>query len=89
MEKPMFEREELLYDLALAQASFVVANLAPSAALLHDGDADGYYKDVVKSTLTVMDMMLKLTLDDERGPKIINTGLEIVGKRAQAEVDAA
>ncbi len=85
MEKPMHTRHDLIHDLAVAQASFVLAAIAPSAAMVHeDDDKAGYLTDVILSTRMVMSTMHELMADDESALNIARMGMKIVEDRAAA-----
>ncbi|MBU2771597.1 hypothetical protein [Acidithiobacillus caldus] len=81
----MHKRHELIHDIAVAQASFVLAAIAPSAAMLHDDDdKDAYLTDVILSTRMVMATMRELMMDDENTIKVARMGMKIVEDRAAA-----
>ncbi|MEL5850213.1 MAG: hypothetical protein U7M05_12760 [Candidatus Igneacidithiobacillus chanchocoensis] len=87
MENPLHTRHELIHDIAVANATFVLAAIAPSAAMLHDDDddKDAYLTDVILSTRMVMATMRELMMDDENAIKIARMGMKIVEDRAAAE----
>ncbi|MBN6740610.1 hypothetical protein JKG47_08730 [Acidithiobacillus sp. MC6.1] len=85
MENPLHTRHEVIHDIAVAQASFVLAAIAPAAAMLADeDDKDAYLTDVIISTRMVMATMHELMADDENALKIARMGMKIVEDRAAA-----
>ncbi|MBN6741370.1 hypothetical protein JKG47_12635 [Acidithiobacillus sp. MC6.1] len=85
MENPLHTRHELIHDLAVAQASFVLAAIAPAAAIVADeNDKDAYLTDVILSTRMVMETMHELMADDDSAIKIARMGMKIVEDRAAA-----
>ena len=85
MENPLHTRLELIHYLAVAQASFVLAAIAPAAAMVaDDDDKDAYLTDVILSTRMVMEAMHELMVDDDNAIKIARMGMKIVEDRAAA-----
>lgn len=86
------ENQELIHDLAVAQASFLLASLAPvvSASIDHSRpileQRDRYYADLPGLTSKVIGVMGELAADEQAMKNILAMGLKIAEERAMAEV---
>lgn len=88
--KRITERQELIHDLAVAQASFLLANLAPVIAASIDrslplkAQRDRYYADLPELTGKVISIMNDLAADEQAMENILAMGLKIAEERAMA-----
>ena len=84
------ENRNLIHDLAVAQASFLLANLAPAVSanidrsLPIDVQRDRYYADLPELTGKVIGVMSDLAADESAMENILAMGLKITEERAMA-----
>lgn len=84
------ENRNLIHDLAVAQASFLLANLAPAVSanidrsLPIDVQRDRYYADLPELTGKVIGVMNDLAADESAMENILSMGLKITEERAMA-----
>ena len=84
------ENQNLIHDLAVAQASFLLANLAPAVSanidrsLPIDVQRDRYYADLPELTGKVIGVMNDLAADESAMENILSMGLKITEERAMA-----
>ncbi|OCX75542.1 hypothetical protein [Acidithiobacillus thiooxidans] len=89
--KRITENQNLIHDLAVAQASFLLANLAPAVSASIDrslpieAQRDQYYADLPGLTGRVIGVMNDLAADEQAMEDIMGMGLKIAEKRAMAE----
>ena len=89
--KRITERQNLIHDLAVAQASFLLANLAPAVSASIDrslpiaAQRDQYYADLPELTGRVIGVMNDLAADEQAMENIMGMGLKIAEERAMAE----
>ncbi len=84
------ENRNLIHDLAVAQASFLLANLAPAVSasigrsLPIEAQRDRYYADLPELTCKVIGAMNDLAADESAMENILAMGLKITEERAMA-----
>lgn len=84
------ENRNLIHDLAVAQASFLLANLAPAVSanidrsLPIEAQRDKYYADLPELTGKVIAVMSDLAADQSAMENILAMGLKITEERAMA-----
>ncbi|MDA8153636.1 MAG: hypothetical protein M0003_13180 [Acidithiobacillus sp.] len=88
--KRITENRDLIHDLAVAQASFLLANLAPAVSASIDrslpieAQRDQYYADLPGLTGRVIGVMNDLAADEQAMEDIMGMGLKIAEERAMA-----
>lgn len=84
------ENQNLIHDLAVAQASFLLANLAPvvsasiDQSLPIEAQRDRYYADLPELTGKVIGAMNDLAADQSAMENILAMGLKMTEERAMA-----
>ena len=84
------ENQNMIHDLAVAQASFLLANLAPAISasidrsLAIEAQRDRYYADLSKLTGKVIGVMNDLAANEQAMENILAMGLKITEQRAMA-----
>ncbi|WP_428946885.1 hypothetical protein ACQUQQ_08720 [Acidithiobacillus ferrooxidans] len=84
------ERQNFIHDVAVAQASFLLANLAPAVSasidrsLSIEAQRDRYYADLPELTGKVISIMNDLAADGQAMENILAMGLKIAEERAMA-----
>jgi hypothetical protein len=84
------ENRNLIHDLAVAQVSFLLANLAPAVSASIDrsmpieAQRNQYYSDLTAMTDKVIDVMGDLAADQSAMENILAMGLKIAEERAMA-----
>ena len=84
------ENRNLIHDLAVAQASFLLANLAPAVSASIDrstpieAQRDQYHSDLTAMTGKVIGVMNDLAADEQAMEHILAMGLKITEERAMA-----
>lgn len=84
------ERVDLIHDIAVAQASFLLANLAPvvsaniDRSLPIEAQRDKYYADLPELTGKIIAVMSDLAADQSAMERILAMGLKIAEDRAMA-----
>ena len=84
------ENRNLIHDLAVAQASFLLANLAPAVSASIDRSLptevqrDRYCADLSKLTGKVIGVMNDLAANEQAMENILTMGLKITEERAMA-----
>ena len=82
------ENRNLIHDLAVAQASFLLANLAPAVSANIDRGVpietqrDQYHADLTAMTGKVIGVMSDLAADESAMEDILSMGLKITEERA-------
>ncbi|MBU2859056.1 hypothetical protein HF290_01040 [Acidithiobacillus ferrooxidans] len=84
------ENRNLIHDLAVAQASFLLANLAPAVSSNIDRGVpietqrDQYHSDLTAMTGKVIGVMSDLVVNEQAMEHILAMGLKIAEERAMA-----
>ena len=84
------ENQNLIHDFAVAQASFLLANLAPAVSASIDqslpikAQRDRYCADLPELTGKVINVMNDLTANEQAMENILAMGLKIMEERAMA-----
>ena len=85
------ENRNLIHDLAVAQASFLLANLAPAVSSNIDRGVpietqrDQYHSDLTAMTGKVIGVMSDLAVNEQAMENILAMGLKITEERAMAD----
>ena len=88
--KRITENQNLIHDLAVAQASFLLSNLAPAVSSNIDQgmpietQRDQYHSDLTAMTGKVIGVMNDLAADQSAMENILAMGLKITEERAMA-----
>ena len=84
------ENRNLIHDIAVAQASFLLANLAPAVSANIDRGVpietqrDQYHSDLSELTGKVIGVMNDLAANEQAMESILAMGLKITEERAMA-----
>ena len=84
------ENQNFIHDVAVAQASFLLANLAPAISasidrsLAIEAQRDQYHSDLSELTGKVIGVMSDLAADESAMENILAMGLKITEERAMA-----
>ena len=84
------ENRNLIHDIAVAQASFLLANLAPAVSANIDRGVpietqrDQYHSDLSELTGKVIGVMNDLAANEQAMENILAMGLKITEERAMA-----